>query len=156
MRVFHTRVSWWFLTVVWVTASLLKSPGLFSVFWSILITLSLGWSPLVLLFPSPPVPLSILWWLYRAQQLRFLSQSPCSIVFSSSLRRSRYLSLFWLSFNCTQWSAGTANPLFGRLSFFIIYYILFIFIYLFILFYLFIFFFFFFFDDHYVMSSGWD
>ena len=54
------RVSWWFLTGVWMTASLLKSPWLFSVFWSILIMQQLGWSLLVLLFPSPPVPLSIL------------------------------------------------------------------------------------------------
>ena len=34
---FHTSVNWWFTTGVWVTTSLLKSPGLFSVFWSILI-----------------------------------------------------------------------------------------------------------------------
>ena len=33
IRVFHISVSWWFFTGVWVTASLLKSPGLFSVFW---------------------------------------------------------------------------------------------------------------------------
>ena len=39
-----------------VTASLLKSPGLFSVFSSILIILLSGWSPLVLLFQSPPCP----------------------------------------------------------------------------------------------------
>ena len=32
---FHISVSWWFLTEVWVTAILLKSPGLFSVFWPI-------------------------------------------------------------------------------------------------------------------------
>ena len=31
-RVFHITISWWFFTWVWVTASLLKSPGLFSVF----------------------------------------------------------------------------------------------------------------------------
>ena len=30
-RVFHISVSWWFFAGVWVTASLLKSPGLFSV-----------------------------------------------------------------------------------------------------------------------------
>ena len=30
--VFHISVSWWFFTGVWVIASLLKSPGLFSVF----------------------------------------------------------------------------------------------------------------------------
>ena len=49
---FYTRVRWWFLTEVWVTASLLKSPGPFSVFWLILIMLLSGWSPLVL-FSSP-------------------------------------------------------------------------------------------------------
>ena len=36
-RVFHNNVSWCFLTGVWVTASFLKSSGLFSVFWAILI-----------------------------------------------------------------------------------------------------------------------
>ena len=33
IRVFHISISWWSFTEVWVTASLLKSPGLFSVFW---------------------------------------------------------------------------------------------------------------------------
>ena len=37
MRVFHTGISWWLLSRVWVRASLLKSTGLFSVFWPILI-----------------------------------------------------------------------------------------------------------------------
>ena len=32
-RVFHISISWWFFTGVWVIASLLKSPGLVSVFW---------------------------------------------------------------------------------------------------------------------------
>ena len=32
-RVFHISVSWWFFNGVWVTASLLKSPGLVSGFW---------------------------------------------------------------------------------------------------------------------------
>ena len=31
---FHTSVSRWFLTGVWVTSSLLKSPGLYLVFWA--------------------------------------------------------------------------------------------------------------------------
>ena len=35
LRVFQISVSWWFSTGVWVTASLLKSPGLFTVFWPI-------------------------------------------------------------------------------------------------------------------------
>ena len=52
-RVFHTGVSRWFLTGVWVTASLPKSPGLFSVSWLILTTLQCGWSSIDFLFPSP-------------------------------------------------------------------------------------------------------
>ena len=35
LRGFHISVSWWSFARVWVTASLLKSPGLFSVFWPI-------------------------------------------------------------------------------------------------------------------------
>ena len=38
-RVFHNNVSQWFLPGVWVTASLLKSPGLSSLLWPILIRL---------------------------------------------------------------------------------------------------------------------
>ena len=41
-RVFRISVSWWFFTGVWVTASLLKSPGLVSVFWPSLARLSFG------------------------------------------------------------------------------------------------------------------
>ena len=38
LRVFHISFSWWFLSGVWVTASLLKSPGLFSVLLVLLFT----------------------------------------------------------------------------------------------------------------------
>ena len=58
--VFQISVSWWSFTGVWPTASLLNSPGLFSVFWPFSIILSFGWSPLVRLLPSPSVPLVIL------------------------------------------------------------------------------------------------
>ena len=57
LRVSHTSVSWWFFTAVRVTASLLKFVELFSVFWPISTILLFGQSPLVLLFPSPPVHL---------------------------------------------------------------------------------------------------
>ena len=33
LRVFYISFRWWFFTGVWVMASLLKSPGRFSVFW---------------------------------------------------------------------------------------------------------------------------
>ena len=45
-RVFHISVSWWSFTGYWETASLPKSPGLFSVFWPFSIMLLFGWSPL--------------------------------------------------------------------------------------------------------------
>ena len=32
---FHTSARWWFITGIWDTASVFKSPGLFSVFWLI-------------------------------------------------------------------------------------------------------------------------
>ena len=35
LRVLHISVSWWSFIGVWETASLIKSPGLFSVFWPI-------------------------------------------------------------------------------------------------------------------------
>ena len=60
-----------------------KSPGFFSVFWPVVTVLSFGWSRLVFLFPILPVPLSILWWLYRMHWLLLVSPSlSCSIVFS--------------------------------------------------------------------------
>ena len=54
--VFHISFTWWSFTGVWVTASLIMSPGLFSVFWPFSIMLQFGWSPLVLQMSSPPVP----------------------------------------------------------------------------------------------------
>ena len=57
IRSFHISDSRWFFTGVWVTPSLLKSPGLFLVFWQFSTMLSFGWSPLVRQPPSPLVPL---------------------------------------------------------------------------------------------------
>ena len=65
-----------FFTGVWLTVSLLKSPGLFSVFWPILTVLSFRWSPPVFLFPILPVLLPILSWLYRANWFQQVSPSP--------------------------------------------------------------------------------
>ena len=72
--------------------------------------LQFGWSPLVLLFSSPSVPVPIFWWLYWAHQLQLVSPSPsCSIFSFCSLVRSRYLSLFLLSFSFILWSVGVAK-----------------------------------------------
>ena len=56
---FYISLKWWSFTGVWGTASLLKSPGPFPVFWLLSIMLLLGCSPLVRQLPSPPVPLVI-------------------------------------------------------------------------------------------------
>ena len=58
----------------------------------------------------PPAPLTILWWLFRANWLKLMLPSfSCSIAFFSFLAISRYLSLFSFYFNFTQWSAMTAK-----------------------------------------------
>ena len=102
---FHTTVSWWFFTGIWVTASLLKSPRLFSVFW--------------------PTEKNAVVWIISTRPISNFS-NPLMIVLSvsitiginvtfmfysffSSLARSRYLYLFSLSFSFTLWSAGTAK-----------------------------------------------
>ena len=95
LRVFHTvRLQWktiscvslWYFTEEWFTASLLKSPGLISLFWPISTIrgrVESIQSPLVL-FSSPSFSVLNLWWLYRAHQLQLVSQSlSCSIVFRS-------------------------------------------------------------------------
>ena len=114
----HTSTSWWFSIGFWVTSSLLKPPGLFSLFWSILIMLQSGLSPLVLLFPSPFI-----------NQLEIVPSTPITIVititlmFSSLffLARSSYLLLISISFNFILSSTETANIHFlaGTLYFFV-------------------------------------
>ena len=107
-EVFHTNVSWCFFTEVCVTVSLLQSPGLFSVFWEILVMLSFGWSLLCVWFLSFPLPNH--WGSFQVYQFQFVSTSPSfSIVLFCSLARSRYLSLFSLSFNFTLLSTGMAK-----------------------------------------------
>ena len=89
-------------------ATLLKSLRFFLVFEPNIIMPSFGWSLLTLLFPSPPVPLSILWWLDRTPQLQLVSPSlSCSIVFQFSSKV--HVLIFSFSFSFTQWSIGTAK-----------------------------------------------
>ena len=86
-RIFHcffsslARYLFIFLLMVF-HCSLLQSPGLFSVFWPISTILPFGWSPLVLLPPSPSVPLPIFRWLYRVCQLQSICLSFCILLFS--------------------------------------------------------------------------
>ena len=118
--VFHIRLSWWSFTGVWVTASRLKSPGLFSVFWRFSIMLSFGWSPLVRQLPSPPVPSIILRWLPKAPITIAIIISFMFYSFFNSLARSRYLSFFSYSFSFIMWSTGTAKSTILQILFFII------------------------------------
>ena len=102
-----------------MTASLLKSLGLFSVFWPFSIILKFEWSLLVLLFPSP---LSLF-----NNPSATVTRGPIMIAvyitfmfhrFFNSLARSRYLSFFSLSFNFTPLAAGTAKLTFLQVVFF--------------------------------------
>ena len=65
LRVSHTVVSWWFLTGVLVTPTLLKYQGGFSEFWLIIIILVSKWSILVLLFPSLLVTLAVFGYCFK-------------------------------------------------------------------------------------------
>ena len=82
LRVFHTSVSRWLSTGIWMTTSLLKSPGLFSVFRLISIMLYFKWSPHIPLFPSSPFPESILWWLCRVHYSFFFVSFAQQMVFT--------------------------------------------------------------------------
>ena len=107
--------------LVSVTASHLNSPGLFSVYRPILKKLSVELSLLVLLFPSPPVPVPILWWLYLKPQLKWVSLSlQCStaFLFSFSQAKFRYSSFFKHYLNVTLWSAVRTTSLTGQVRFF--------------------------------------
>ena len=63
------------------------------------------------------VPLTILWWVYRSHRSQLvLPLFSCSIVFFRSQARSRYLSLFLLSFYFTLWSAETAKSTISQVT----------------------------------------
>ena len=98
-----------------MTASLLKSPGHFSIFWPLLIMLSFGWSPtsksssyfnnLLVTVPKAPITSGII--------VTFMF--PSFLIF---LARSRYLSFFSHSFSFILWSAGTAKSTVLKILFF--------------------------------------
>ena len=122
LRVFHTSVSWRFLSGVRVTASLLKSLGVFSVFWLIFEMLSSRWSPLVLSFLKLQVPSTTLWGLFQVHQLLLISpSSSCSIVvffFWSSCKVYIFISFFSFLVICFCGLTGRQNSLFRRFFFF--------------------------------------
>ena len=87
LRVFHTSVSWWFSIGVWVRTSLLKSLGLYLVFWPISTVL------MVLLFPSPLFPVLILWWVYECAISNWY-HFYCHVPFFFSSKVEVHISLF--------------------------------------------------------------
>ena len=100
-RVFHNCVRWWFSTGVWVTASLLKSSGVFSVFWTVstrpvISTSSGSCTNRLWIVSRAPITIGII--------VTFMFNS-----FYNFQTRSWYLSLFSHSFNFTLWYAGIAN-----------------------------------------------
>ena len=106
LRVFHVSFNWWSFTGVWVTASFLKSPELFSVFNNAVVWMvstrpptSKSASPFsnpLVTVPNAPITIGII--------VTCMFHS-----FFSYLARSRYLSFFSHSFSFILWSAGTAK-----------------------------------------------
>ena len=121
IRVFHISVSWWSFTGDWVTTNLLKSPGLFSVFWPFSIMLffwtvstrpptsksSSPFNNLLVTVPKAPITIAMI------VTLMFHS-------FFNSLAKSRYLSLFSHYFSFILSSAGTANSTILLIFFFLL------------------------------------
>ena len=108
-RVFPTSVIWWFSTGVWVTASHLKSLRSLVV-WMIVTRplISISFSP----YTNPLVTvLSVL--VTTGITVTFMFHS-----FFDFIARSRYLSLFSLSFNFPLWSARSAKYTIRQVLFF--------------------------------------
>ena len=95
IRDFHINVSWRSFTGDCVTASILKSPGLFSVFWLFSIMRLFGWSPFGCQLPNPPESLIILLLPCQKHQSQLVLLSPsCSTVFRFSSKVEVLISLF--------------------------------------------------------------
>ena len=95
---FYTSVSWWSFTGVRVTANLLRSPGLFSVFYSIIAILMVTILHLISnsfrVFFTKPLGL------FQAIQLQVVSSSPsCSIDFFLFSVPSIFRSFLFLAFS---------------------------------------------------------
>ena len=107
-KVFHNSISWWSFTKFWATASLLKFPWLLNILADL--NDAVVWM-VVLLFPSPPVPLLILWWLYEDYHIQWvwLSLSCSTVSFVPLQGQGIFPFFFSVSFSSTMWSAGTAN-----------------------------------------------
>ena len=100
----------WSFTESWVTTILLKSSGLLWLFQPILRVLWSRWCQFFLSFLILPVFFLNFWRPFHAQKLQLVSPSNvCSTTFFSSRAKSKYLSIFLLSYISTYWSAETAK-----------------------------------------------
>ena len=113
IRAFHISVSRWFFTGVWVTAHLLKSPGLFSVFWLFSIMLSLDClhpssspfsNPLVTV-PNAPITIGII----VTSMFHSFFQFPSMV---------EVVILLFTFFQFILWSAGTGKSTILQVLFF--------------------------------------
>ena len=77
-----------------------------------------GWSPPVYWFLSLSLPLPSLWGLFQVHQLQLVSPTPSYSIFSCSLARSMYLSIFSLSFIFTLCFARRAKSTIRQVHFF--------------------------------------
>ena len=78
--VFHTSVSCWSFEEIWMIANLLRSPGLFLVFWLISSILLSGWSWFYHWFSIPLVTSPNPWGPFQEHKLQFVLPSPtCSV-----------------------------------------------------------------------------
>ena len=99
-RVYHTSLSWWFLTGISRTLLSISADLNNAVVWIVSIRPLIFWFPSpctnpLITVPSAPITTGI--------TVTFI------VFFFSSLAMSRYLSLFSLPFNFTLWSAETAK-----------------------------------------------
>ena len=118
LRVFHISFSWWSFNGVWVTASLLKSPGL-----SILADLNkaIVWTVSIhpVIYKSFSPCTNPLLTVPRALITNGIIVTFMFLSFFNALARSRYLSLFSLSFNFILLSAWTAKSTILQVFFFL-------------------------------------
>ena len=120
LQVFPTSINWWSFTGVWMTASLLRCPVLFSVVWPIS-TMPLIWRVLI-------CPLISISFIFFSKPLRTIPSTAITIdinitlmfhwvFFFSALARSKYLLKFLLAFIFTLWSAATVKSTIKQILF---------------------------------------
>ena len=126
-RVFHTSISRWLLTRVWVTANFLESPGLFAVFWLYNAVVWMVFTrPLIPKSPSPCTnPLVTV---LRAPITIGIPVTFMFTFFKFSWKVEVLIFFFFsLSFNFTLWSAERAKSTIRQVIFSFFFFLFFFF-----------------------------